>query len=238
VVIPLASGAEARATGPIDERAVVCVNGGSGRELPGDWSATLGWLIRQLSPQLPELRFLEVRYRVKSWRRLDWCVEDCEAALTVAVAAGARKCALVGFSMGGAVSIAAAGHPAVSTVIGLAPWIPEQLDVSPLDGRRLAVVHGSLDGRLPGVPGVSPRQTKQGVDRIRARGVDVRHTMLSGAFHGVAVRAPWGTLLPLPRARRWTELVGAELEQFAARSRPRRAAAGSGGAPAASRSDA
>jgi dienelactone hydrolase len=238
-LIPLASGAQARATGPIGERAVVCVDGGSGRELPGDWSATLEWLVRRLSPELPGLRFLEVRYRVKSWRRLDWCIEDCEEALAAAVDAGARECALLGFSMGGAVSIAAAGHPAVSTVIGLAPWIPERLDVSPLDGRLLAVVHGSLDGRLPGVPGVSPRQTKRGVNRIRARGVEVSHVTLSGAVHGVALHTPWGGLLPLPGARRWARLVRSELERFADGSDATRAAAArSADAHVARRSDA
>jgi dienelactone hydrolase len=237
-LISLASGAEARATGPAGERAVVCVNGGSGREVPGDWSATIEWLVGRLSPELADLRFVEVRYRVKSWRRLDWCNEDCEAALGVAVEAGARECALLGFSMGGAVSIAAAGHPAVSAVIGLAPWIPDRLDVSPLDGRRLAVVHGSLDGRLPGISGVSPRQTKRGVDRIRARGVEVGHTMITGAVHGVAVRTPWGGLAPLPRARRWEALVLAELERFVRGSALRPAASGSASGRAAPRSGA
>jgi dienelactone hydrolase len=128
---------------------------------------------------------------------------------------GARECALLGFSMGGAVSIGVAAHPAVTTVIGLAPWIPERLDVSTLDGRRLAVVHGSLDAWLPGIPGVSPRHTLRGLDRIRARGVEASHTLISGALHGVAVRSPWGRLVPLPRAGHWARLVAAELRRFA-----------------------
>jgi hypothetical protein len=112
------------------------------------------------------------------------------------------------------VAIASAAHPAVSTVIGLAPWIPDRLDVAPLDGKRLTVIHGALDGWLPGVPGVNPRHTLRGLGRIRARGVDATHTLISGAVHGVAVRAPWGQLLPLPRAGHWTRLVGAELRRF------------------------
>jgi acetyl esterase/lipase len=112
------------------------------------------------------------------------------------------------------VAISNAAHPAVTTVIGLAPWIPEQLDVGPLDGKRLAVVHGSLDGTIPGVPGVRPTHTLRGLDRVRARGVAVEHTLLRGALHGVAVRAPWGGLLPLPRARHWLELIAAEVARF------------------------
>lgn len=193
-------------------RAVVCVNGGSGREVPGDWSATLEWLVARLAPRFPSIAFVEVRYRIKSWRRLDACVEDCLSAIDLATARGATSCTLLGFSMGGAVSIAAAGHPAVHDVIGLAPWIPERLDVSGLDGKRMAVVHGALDGYFPGIPGVSPRRTLAGLERIRAREVEVTHTLLAGAFHGVAVHAPWGGLVPLPRARHWADLVANEID--------------------------
>ena len=201
-------------TGPLHGRAVVCVNGGSSREAPGDWSATLEWLIDRLAPQFPELGFLQVRYRIKSWKRLDLCLEDGEAAADAAVDAGARECALLGFSMGGAVAIGIAAHPAVSTVIGLAPWIPDRLDVSTLDGRRLAIVHGKLDAWLPGIPGVSPRHTLRGLGRIRERGVDASHTLISGAVHGAAVRAPWGGIVPLPRAGHWARLVADELRRF------------------------
>ncbi len=212
--IPLASGAAARVTGAGAARAVVCVNGGSGRERPGDWSATLEWLVRRLAPDHPALTFLEVRYRIKSWRRLALCVEDTAAALDAATAGGAGECALLGFSMGGAVSISAAGHPAVTTVVGLAPWIPDGLDVAPLDGKRIAVVHGALDRWLPGVPGVDPRHTLKGLERIRARGIEASHTLVSGGVHGVAVHAPWGGLLPLPRARHWARFLADELRRF------------------------
>jgi hypothetical protein len=45
-------------------------------------------------------------------------------------------------------------------------------------------------------------------------GADARYTLIPGAVHGVALRAPWG-LLPLPRAERWAELVERELRRFA-----------------------
>lgn len=215
-IVRLATGASGRVTGQLEGLTVVCVNGGSREERPGDWSATLEWLVQRLGLRFPQLGFLEVRYRIKSWRRLELCIEDGAAALERAAEAGSRACALLGFSMGGAVAIANAGHPTVKTVIGLAPWIPDQLDVGPLDGKRISVIHGTLDGLIPGVPGVRPGHTRRGLDRIRSLGVAVDHTLLAGALHGVAVHAPWGGLMTLPRASRWLELVAAEIGRFLA----------------------
>ena len=207
----LATGAELRVTGSVGECAVVCVNGGQQREVEGTWSASVEWLVRQLAPRLPELAFAEVRYRVKSWRRLESCVEDARAAI---YEVGARRVALLGFSMGGAVSIAVAAEPKVEEVIGLAPWIPDELDVSTLRGKRLSVIHGSLDRWLPGIPGVSPSHSRKGFDRARERGADGSYTLVPGGVHGIALRSPWGKLVTLPKARRWAELVEAELRRF------------------------
>ena len=207
----LATGAELRVTGSVGERAVVCVNGGQQREVEGTWSASVEWLVRQLAPRLPELAFAEVRYRVKSWRRLESCVEDARAAI---YEVGARRVALVGFSMGGAVSIAVAAEPKVEEVVGLAPWIPDELDVSTVRGKRLSVIHGSFDRWLPGIPGVSPSHSRKGFDRARERGAEGSYTLVPGAVHGIALRSPWGKLVTLPKARRWAELVEAELRRF------------------------
>ena len=106
---------------------MICVNGGQGKEVPGTWSATLEYLVRSLAPRFPGLAFAEVRYRIKSWQVLDLCIEDCRAA----IAATTGPVMLVGFSMGGAVAISAADDPRVEGVIGLAPWIPDRLDVAP-----------------------------------------------------------------------------------------------------------
>ncbi len=193
------------------------MDGGSRREVPGTWSATLEWLVRRLAPELSGLGFVEVRYRVKSWRRLSWCVDDCRAALALAEDAGAQELALLGFSMGGAVAVAAAAQPRVTTVIALAPWIPDRLDLSTLEGRRLAIVHGALDRPLPGIPGVHPSRSLASFERIRERGVDATHTVLSGALHGLALRNRLsGGVVRLPRAERWARLVAAELERFQA----------------------
>lgn len=193
---------------------MVCVNGGQRRAVPGTWSATLEWLVTQLAPRFPEIAFHEVRYRVRSWRQLDRCVEDARAALDAAVAAGARRCALLGFSMGGAVSLAVAAHPAVDTVIGLAPWLPHQLGVETLRGRRLAIRHGALDRYLPGVPGVHPKSSREGAERARAIGVDTDYALIPGSLHAVALRAPWGRPVALLQAGKWLRFVGGELERF------------------------
>lgn len=212
----LASGAEARTSNPGQPLAVVCVNGGQGRAVPGTWSATLEWLVERLAPEFPGVSFHEVRYRVRSWKQLDRCIEDATAALEVAVAQGARRVALLGFSMGGAVALASAGHQAVDTVIGLAPWLPRQLPIENLLGRRLAVRHGALDRYLPGIPGVSPTSSREGAERARAIGVDTEYALIPGSLHAVALRSRWGARrpVPLPRSGDWLAFVRDEVARF------------------------
>lgn len=208
----LATGAELRVTGPADECAVVCVNGGQAREVEGTWSASVEWLVRSLAPRLPHVGFAEVRYRVKSWKQFESCVEDGRAAVEEV---GARRTVLLGFSMGGAVSIAIAGVPHVEGVIGLAPWIPDELDVTSLRGKRLTVLHGAFDRWLPGIPGVSVSHSRKGFDRACERGAVGRYVLIPGAFHAIALRAPGGRLVRLPKAERWAGLLEDELRRFA-----------------------
>lgn len=212
---PLTPGAAVRHTGPRDGDVVVALNGGRARAVPGDWSPSIEWLVRHLADDLPGLGFLEVRYRVKSWRRLDSCIEDGLAAVDAALAAGARRVAMLGFSMGGAVSLACAGVRPVQDVVALAPWIPRELDLGALRGTRVTVLHGSLDAAFPGVPALKPAHSLAGVERMRALGVDASHTVIPGGVHGIALR-PLGVLMPLPRAGGWLRLVRAELARFAA----------------------
>jgi dienelactone hydrolase len=208
----LSTGAELRVTGVPGERAVICVNGGQGADVPGTWSASLEWLVRRLAPRFPDLAFGEVKYRIKSWRRLEMCAEDALAAIEKL---SAPRTLLIGFSMGGAVAIKAAGHPSVSEVVGLAPWIPDRLDLAPLDGRRLVVYHGSLDRYIPGIPGVNPGNSRAGYERAKARGIDAAYTIIPGALHGIAVRGPLGRPVALPRARAWARYVASAVETWA-----------------------
>jgi dienelactone hydrolase len=210
--VKLATGAELRVTGSVADTAVVCVSGGQHREVEGTWSSSVEWLVQRLAPAIPQLGFAEVRYRVKSWRRLESCIDDARAAVNEV---GARRVALLGFSMGGAVAIAVAAEQKVEEVVGLAPWIPDQLDVSTLRGKRLTVIHGGLDRWLPGIPGVPASLSRKGFYRALERGAEGRYVLIPGALHGVAVRAPWGRLVALPKAGRWAELVAEELQRFA-----------------------
>ena len=206
----LASGAELRLTGPTDRAAVVCVNGGQRAEVEGTWSASLEWLVHRLVPRFPELGFAEVRYRIKSWNRLELCVEDARAAIRET---GAPRTLILGFSMGGAVGISAADEPTVEAVLGLAPWIPAQLSLEPLRGRRLSIVHGALDRPLRGSRACT-RSSRRAFARARELGAEGEYHRIPGALHGIAVRGRRGRLIPLPRAGAWARLVARELERF------------------------
>ena len=212
----LATGAEARWTGVPGVRAVVCVNGGTSAEVPGTWSASVEWLVRRLSRRLPGLGFLEVRYRIKSWRQLELCVEDGAAAIDAARASGAQELALLGFSMGGAVAVRNADAAGVELVAGVNPWLPPQLGLETLRGRRLAIAHGALDAPLPLIPGVNPSMSLAAAERARALGVEVEREVVSRGFHAVALRRRDGGMLALPGATRYAEIVGDQLERFCA----------------------
>lgn len=195
--------------------AVLILGGSSYRDAEGVWSATAEWLCRRLADERPGLQVVEMRYRNSSWRRLGMGVQDGSMAVEALAAAGRAPRALIGFSFGGTVAIAVAGAPSVATVVGIAPWVPGGLDLSPLRGRRLRLLHGTLDGRLPGVPGVPPSNSHRAAERARELGIDVELTEIAGAVHGIAIRVPWG-LMPLPRADRFVDGVVEELDRLVA----------------------
>ena len=210
-LVVLETGAEMRTTGR-STTSVVCVNGGQAGPVPGTWSASLEWLVRTIAPLCPTVSFSEVRYRVKSWRALDLCEEDTRAAVAET---RAERTLLLGFSMGGAVAVRTVDAPGVEGVLGLAPWLPDQLELDALRGKRLDVLHGSLDRPLPGIPGVSPSSSRRGFERARRVGAHGSYRLIPGAFHGIALRARTG-LVPLPRARSWASLVAATIGEWAA----------------------
>ena len=208
--ISLATGASMRLIRPGSDTVVMCVNGGSAKPRPGNWSPTIEWLVDRLAPRFPDAGFAEVRYRVRSWKMLPACIADGAAAL--AAVPDARRVVMLGFSMGGAVSIACAADERVGDLVALAPWIPEELSLRPLAGDRVTIIHGGIDGWIPGIPGVRPEHSRRGAERLRAAGAEVTYRRIPGAVHGVAVRRK-GRLVPLPRAGQWLGDVTAALER-------------------------
>ena len=209
-IVQLSSGAEARLRNEAAPAAVVLVNGGTAKPVPGTWSSTSELLADELAPRFPGLAFVEVRYRLKTWKAFDSCTADARAALDFV----ARRSLLVGFSMGGGVSIAVADHPGVAGVLGLAPWIPAELPLGGLGGKRLDVLHGAWDRYLPGIPGVSPANSRKGFDRAQALGIEGTYTLIPRGLHGAAVRRRSGKLVRLPQANAWVEGVATQLEVF------------------------
>ncbi|WP_433546028.1 alpha/beta hydrolase [Streptomyces sp. CA-294286] len=93
-----------------------------------------------------------VRYRGRGWNgeaaRLaadaGWAVEEAVRRY------GDVPVCLAGLHMGGRAALRAAGHPAVTSVVALAPWLPdggEEDPVRQLAGRRVLIAHGTDDGR-------------------------------------------------------------------------------------------
>jgi pimeloyl-ACP methyl ester carboxylesterase len=86
---------------------------------------------------------------------------------------------LIGHSMGARAAFRVAGHPAVTAVAGLAPWLPPGEPVGQLAGRRVLLVHGTADRVTP------PAQTWAYAERARpvtgVAAIEIRsgeHTML------------------------------------------------------------
>jgi pimeloyl-ACP methyl ester carboxylesterase len=131
------------------------------------------------------------RFQLRGWNGAQASpVEDLTQVLDEITAAyGPVPVVLVGHSMGARAAMRAAGHPAVSAVAGLAPWLPPDEPVDQLAGRRVLVAHGTSDGIT------SPVDTWAYVERARTvtavAAIEVRdgdHPMLRRArlWHAIA----------------------------------------------------
>jgi len=131
------------------------------------------------------------RFRVRGWNgALASPVGDLNEALDAIVAEfGSVPVVLVGHSMGARAAARAAGHPAVTAVAGLAPWLPPGEPIGQLEGRWVRLAHGSADSIT------NPAETWAFLERVRAvtevSAVEVRdgdHAMLRRArlWHAVA----------------------------------------------------
>ena len=90
---------------------------------------------------------LRPRFELRGWNGDQASpVADLLGALDgIAAAYGPIPVVLIGHSMGARAAMRAAGHPAVSAVAGLAPWLPLGEPVEQLAGRRVLVAHGTAD---------------------------------------------------------------------------------------------
>jgi dienelactone hydrolase len=214
--VQLPSGGELRTSGPVDADALVLlVGGGTQLSRAGRWSTSMTWLAPRVRRAVgPDVRIGQVRYADSSWSRLDRGVADVRAALE-AEAAGAprpRRVVLVGLSMGGGTCLANADAPGVVGLVAMAPWFPREFPIDVLAGKRLRVVHGSLDNAIPVVPGTSRRESRAAVRRAAAAGADAQWIDLPLGLHGLAVR--WrgrGQVVALPRARAFARVISTEV---------------------------
>ena len=146
------------------------------------------------------------RFRVRGWNGAEASpVGDLNDALdAIAAEFGPVPVVLVGHSMGARAAVRAAGHPAVSAVAGLAPWLPPGEPAAQLAGRRVLLAHSTADSIT------SPAETWAFLDRARAitevAAVEVRdgdHPMLRRARLWHAIAAEFArAALALPPADR------------------------------------
>ena len=146
------------------------------------------------------------RFRVRGWNGAQASpVGDLNDALDAIEAEfGPVPVVLIGHSMGARAAVRAAGHPAVSAVAGLAPWLPPGEPTGQLAGRRVLLAHGTADSIT------SPAETWAFLERARAitevAAVEVRdgdHPMLRRARLWHAIAAEFArTALALPAGDR------------------------------------
>ena len=87
------------------------------------------------------------RFRLRGWNgTLASPVRDLTEALDdIRAEYGPVPVVLVGHSMGARAGLRAAGHPSVTAVAGLAPWLPPGEPVDQLAGRSILLVQGTAD---------------------------------------------------------------------------------------------
>ena len=145
------------------------------------------------------------RFRLRGWNGADASPVRDLTELLDQISAGPWPVpvVLVGHSMGARAALRAAGHPLVSAVAGLAPWLPPGEPVDQLAGRRVLLVHASTDRVC------DPRETWAYAERARSAG-QVAAIEVRGSGHGMLRRARlWHQIaaefarlsLPLPAGR-------------------------------------
>jgi pimeloyl-ACP methyl ester carboxylesterase len=125
------------------------------------------------------------RFRLRGWNGDQASpVADLHAVLDqIGDRFGDIPVVLVGHSMGARAALRAAGHPAVTAVAGLAPWLPPGEPVAQLAGRRILLAHGTAD-RI-----TSPADTWLYAERAQLV-TEVTALEVRGGDHALLRRAP------------------------------------------------
>lgn len=136
-----------------------------------------------------------LRYRYRGWNDddADTATDARWAVRALAARYPGAPVVLIGNSLGGRAAVAAADHPAVTAVAGLAPWVPAGQPVEPLAGRQLLIVHGAADrSEAPAADSLDFAR------RARSAGIVTARFVVAGAGHFL-----------LRRREDWSALVAA-----------------------------
>jgi pimeloyl-ACP methyl ester carboxylesterase len=133
-----------------------------------------------------------VRYRYRGWNGADRSpVADAMWALSeVRRRHGDVPVVLLGHSMGGRTSLAAAADPSVIGVCALAPWTETADPVAQLAGKAVLIAHGTLD-RV-----TSPAASRDYAGRASASAARVGYIAVRGDTHAMLFRwRPWNRIV-------------------------------------------
>lgn len=124
------------------------------------------------------------RFRVRGWNG-DQAAPVADLGLmldTIGRDYGDIPVVLVGHSMGARAALRGAGHPIVTAVAALTPWLPPDEPVEQLQGRRVLLAHGDRDNVT------DPDETWSYAERAR-RHAEVAAIEVRGGGHAMCSRS-------------------------------------------------
>lgn len=128
----------------------------------------------------------QVRFTQQGWNGTgESALGDLRRAIDDFALGTDAKIVLVGHSMGGRASMRMAEHPAVSGIVGLAPWLPDDEVLVDVHGQQIRVAHGSADRTT------RPDASMDFVERARAAGADASHVLVPGEGHALLRQRRW-----------------------------------------------
>jgi alpha-beta hydrolase superfamily lysophospholipase len=164
--------------------------------------AALAWPVRR-ALRGSGIMVRRPRFRLRGWNgELASPVADLSQWLDEAAEQfGPVPIVLIGHSMGARAALRAAGHPQVTAVAGLAPWLPPGEPVSQLAGTRVLLAHGDRDQVT------SAEMTWAYADRAEAV-AGVRRVLVAGGDHAMLRGQPRWQRLAAEFARSAFGLTG------------------------------